>query len=54
MKFICPICGKELNKAERSYVCEANHSFDIARQGYVNLLTICQGFVMFRSLQNEI
>ena len=42
MKFICPICGKELNKAERSYVCEANHSFDIARQGYVNLLAVQQ------------
>ena len=25
-----------------------------SEMGYVNLLTICQGFVMFRSLQNEI
>jgi len=27
---------------ERSYVCENRHSFDIARQGYVNLLTVQQ------------
>ena len=42
MKFVCPICGEELNKAERSYVCGNNHSFDMARQGYVNLLTVQQ------------
>ena len=42
MKLICPICGKELNIQERSYVCEGNHRFDIARQGYVNLLTVNQ------------
>lgn len=42
MKFICPICGKELNKTDRAYVCAGNHSFDIARQGYVNLLTVQQ------------
>ena len=42
MKFICPICGNQLNRQERSYVCSGNHSFDIARQGYVNLLTVQQ------------
>ena len=42
MKFICPICGKELNKSDRSYLCENTHSFDIARQGYVNLLAVQQ------------
>ena len=42
MKFICPICGNELNKEDRSYVCCNNHSFDMARQGYVNLLTVQQ------------
>lgn len=34
----CPICRGALHKKERSYACEKNHSFDIARQGYVNLL----------------
>jgi len=35
---ICPNCRKRLVKAENRYVCESGHSFDIARQGYVNLL----------------
>jgi len=38
--FICPICKAQLNKAENSYRCGNNHSFDIARQGYVNLLPV--------------
>ena len=42
MNLICPVCGKELNVVGRSYVCAPNHSFDIARQGYVNLLTVQQ------------
>ena len=42
MNLNCPICGKELNIAGKSYVCAQNHSFDIARQGYVNLLTVQQ------------
>ena len=42
MKLICPICGNELKKIDRSYCCDFGHSFDIARQGYVNLLTVQQ------------
>ena len=42
MEMICPVCGEKLNKADRSYVCPNRHSFDIARQGYVNLLTVSQ------------
>ena len=42
MELVCPICGKILNRADRSYVCENRHSFDIARQGYVNLLPVQQ------------
>lgn len=42
MNLICPICGQGLTKAERSYVCPQRHSFDIARQGYVNLLVVQQ------------
>ncbi len=38
--FICPICKSKLNKKEKTYVCENNHSFDIAKQGYVNLLPV--------------
>ena len=42
MELICPLCGGSLYKAERVYRCAAGHSFDIARQGYVNLLTVQQ------------
>lgn len=35
---ICPVCQKELTRAEKSFICENLHSFDIAKQGYVNLL----------------
>ena len=36
--FICPICKSKLNIENKAYRCENNHSFDIAKQGYVNLL----------------
>jgi 23S rRNA (guanine745-N1)-methyltransferase len=35
---ICPVCGKELQAAEREYYCAGGHRFDRAKQGYVNLL----------------
>ena len=38
--FICPICKSKLNKEEKIYLCENKHSFDIAKQGYVNLLPV--------------
>jgi 23S rRNA (guanine745-N1)-methyltransferase len=34
----CPVCGQELAEADGSLRCPAGHSFDIARQGYVNLV----------------
>lgn len=42
MNLLCPICGENLNLQDRRYVCPKNHSFDIARQGYVNLLCVEQ------------
>ena len=42
MELTCPICGEKLNRADRTFVCPSRHSFDIARQGYVNLLTVQQ------------
>ncbi len=38
--FICPVCKSKLNIEDRAYRCENNHSFDIAKQGYVNLLPV--------------
>jgi 23S rRNA (guanine745-N1)-methyltransferase len=35
----CPECEADLEIVERTLLCAAGHSFDIARQGYVSLLT---------------
>lgn len=37
--FCCPVCAAPLSPINGSYACPARHTFDIARQGYVNLLT---------------
>ena len=40
---ICPYCQSPLsNNGERSFACENNHSFDVAKQGYINLLPVNQ------------
>src|SRR5438270_677974 len=35
----CPVCAADLSAAGNTLVCPDRHSFDFARQGYVNLLT---------------
>lgn len=42
MELICPICGEMLHRQEKEYRCNNRHGFDIARQGYVNLLAVQQ------------
>src|SRR3954464_8631495 len=37
--FRCPVCQADLALVERSLQCPQRHSFDLARTGYVNLLT---------------
>lgn len=38
--FACPICQESMQVYEQGRLtCSANHSFDIAKQGYVNMLT---------------
>jgi 23S rRNA (guanine745-N1)-methyltransferase len=37
--FRCPVCRADLALTERSLRCPNRHSFDLARTGYVNLLT---------------
>ena len=34
----CPICGQTLTQAGNTVRCAAGHSYDLARQGYLNLL----------------
>lgn len=36
--FCCPNCGAPLENQERTYRCENNHCFDMAKEGYVHLL----------------
>ncbi len=36
--FACPICKNPLLRFDGSLKCRGNHSYDIAREGYVNLL----------------
>jgi len=36
--FACPICKNPLLRFDGSLKCSKNHSYDIAREGYVNLL----------------
>lgn len=36
--FVCPICQNALLRQERSLVCQNRHTFDIAKEGHVNLL----------------
>lgn len=38
----CPICMQPLGREEKALRCAQGHSFDIARQGYVNLLPVQQ------------
>lgn len=35
---ICPVCKEQLNKSGNALKCPNNHSFDYAKEGYVNLL----------------
>jgi len=35
---ICPVCGQVLQRSDRAFRCGNNHSFDVAKEGYVNLL----------------
>ncbi len=36
--FACPVCGEPLPRVGRAFRCVNAHAFDVAREGYVNLL----------------
>ena len=36
--FVCPVCQSPLHRQDKSYQCPVGHQFDVAREGYVNLL----------------
>ncbi|PIQ27954.1 23S rRNA (guanine(745)-N(1))-methyltransferase [bacterium (Candidatus Blackallbacteria) CG17_big_fil_post_rev_8_21_14_2_50_48_46] len=37
-QFKCPVCHTPLNPEGRSFFCPQRHTFDLAKQGYLNLL----------------
>ncbi|MCI6729541.1 MAG: methyltransferase domain-containing protein [Firmicutes bacterium] len=39
-EILCPICGEPLAAGGAPWRCPRGHSFDVARQGYVNLLPV--------------
>ena len=39
---LCPTCGAALTLGSRQWLCPKGHCFDVARQGYVNLLPVTQ------------
>lgn len=34
----CPICREDLKEEDRNFICLNKHSFDLAKEGYINLL----------------
>lgn len=38
-KLICPKCKEPLELSDRSFICKNRHCYDIAKEGYVNLLS---------------
>ena len=42
IQVICPVCGAALEPQGTAWRCAQGHCFDVARQGYVNLLTVTQ------------
>jgi len=38
--YLCPLCQQPLSLHDKHYQCPQRHSFDIAREGYVNLLPV--------------
>ncbi len=40
--YLCPLCQQPLSQNAKHYQCPNRHSFDIAREGYVNLLPVQQ------------
>ncbi|OAJ93074.1 23S rRNA (guanine(745)-N(1))-methyltransferase [Vibrio bivalvicida] len=40
MSYTCPLCHQHLTLSERTYRCQNNHSFDLAKEGYINLMPV--------------
>jgi 23S rRNA (guanine745-N1)-methyltransferase len=42
LMYLCPVCGEslQLQQTRKSYTCSKQHSFDLAKEGYLNLLPV--------------
>ncbi|WP_339386273.1 23S rRNA (guanine(745)-N(1))-methyltransferase [Vibrio caribbeanicus] len=40
MSYSCPLCFQALNLEQRMFRCSNNHCFDIAKEGYINLMPV--------------
>ncbi|CBG88615.1 23S rRNA (guanine(745)-N(1))-methyltransferase [Citrobacter rodentium] len=40
MSFACPLCHQPLARVDNSLICPQRHQFDVAKEGYVNLLPV--------------
>lgn len=42
MTYLCPLCDKNLHlhQASKGYYCDNKHHFDLAKEGYLNLLVV--------------
>ncbi|CAD5356345.1 23S rRNA m1G745 methyltransferase [Enterobacter cancerogenus] len=40
MSFSCPLCHAPLTRSAKSFACPQGHQFDMAKEGYVNLLPV--------------
>ncbi len=40
MSYTCPLCHENLTLSERTYRCQNNHAFDLAKEGYINLMPV--------------
>lgn len=38
--FLCPLCQTVFQQTDKSQICANNHHFDMAREGYINLLRV--------------
>lgn len=55
--FVCPLCHGPLAKVGNSLCCEKRHTYDMAKQGYVNLLlkkpdTLYEDRALFEARRN--
>lgn len=49
MSFTCPLCHQPLTQINNSVICPQRHQFDVAKEGYINLLWGDNQFWIVRS-----